>query len=138
MPEEANKNLIVRYYGEMWNNWNFALVDELLNEDISFRGSLGAQMRGRPAFCDYMRRVRSAFPDFHNKMEEMIAEDERVVARLMYTGTHRGEVFGMAPTGKTISYAGAAFFRVENGQVAEGWVLGDVAGLIGQVKNDQK
>jgi predicted ester cyclase len=86
--QQANKNLVARYYNEMWNKWNFALVDELLAKDISFRGSLGTETRGRAAFCDYMWRVQDVFPDFHNAIEEMIAERNRVCARLTYTGRH--------------------------------------------------
>lgn len=67
------------------------------------------EVRGRLAFCEYMRRVRNAFPDFNNKIEQLVAEGDRVVARLQYTGTHRGEIFGVRPSGKAISYAGAAF-----------------------------
>ena len=133
MSDQANKTLIERYYGELWNKWDFGFADVLLDERISFRGSLGAEMRGRSAFCDYMRRVREAFPDFHNEIEEMIAKNDRVVARLSYTGTHRGEIFGVAPTGKKIKYAGAAFFRIANGRIAKGWVLGDIAGLLAQI-----
>ena len=133
MSEHANKNLVERYYSEMWNKWNFALVDELLAQELSFRGSLGAEMRGRAAFCDYMRRVRGAFPNFHNEIEEMVAEENRVAARLTYTGTHRGEIFGLAPTGKEIRYAGTAFFRIESGRIVQGWVLGDLAGLLDQL-----
>lgn len=44
MSQEANKNLVARYYDEMWNKWNFALVDELLAKEISFRGSLGTPL----------------------------------------------------------------------------------------------
>jgi steroid delta-isomerase-like uncharacterized protein len=134
MSQQPNKNLVVRYYHEMWNKWNFALADELLAKEISFRGSLGTETHGRATFCDYMRRVQGAFPDFHNEIEEMIAERNRVFARLTYTGTHRGEIFGVAPTGRKVSYAGAASFRIENGQVAQGWVLGDLAGLLGQLR----
>jgi steroid delta-isomerase-like uncharacterized protein len=133
MSQRANKKLIERYYNELWNQWNFALAGELLTEEFSFRGSLGAEMRGRVAFCGYMRRVQGALPDFHNQIEEMVAEGNRVVARLTYTATHRGEIFGVAPTGKRISYAGAAFFRIENGRTAQGWVLGDLAGLLRQL-----
>ena len=133
MPASHNKALIRRYYSEMWNLWNFAKADELLADSIIFRGSLGTETRGRPQFCDYMRQVQRAFPDFHNTIEELVAEDDRVVARLAYRGTHRGEIFGVAPTGKTIAYVGAAFFRIAHGQVAEGWVLGDLLTLLRQL-----
>ena len=133
MMTEQNKSLVQRCYEEMWNRWNFALANELLADDISFRGSLGAEMRGREQFCDYILRVQNAFPDFQNRINQMVAEDDCVVARLTYTGTHRGEIFGIPATGKRISYAGAAFYRIANDRIAEGWVLGDVAGLLRQL-----
>lgn len=133
MTEQANKALIRRYYEEMWNSWNFALVDELLSADISFRGSLGIKVQGLAAFCEYMRSVQRAFPDFHNKIKQLVAEGDHVVARLNYTGIHRGEMFGAQPSGKSISYAGAAFFRIGEGRVAKGWVLGDLVRLLQQL-----
>jgi steroid delta-isomerase-like uncharacterized protein len=130
---ERNKEIIRRYYQEMWNSWNFAKTEEILARDIVFRGSLGTETKGREAFCEYMRQVLGAFPDFHNTIEEIVSENDGVVARLTYRGTHRGEILGVAPTGKTIEYAGAAFFRIANGKVSQGWVLGDVLSLLRQL-----
>jgi steroid delta-isomerase-like uncharacterized protein len=132
-PLEQNKNLVRRFFDEMWNPWNFAKADELLAPDIIFRGTLGNELQGRDAFRGYMRKVQAAFPDFHNAIEEISAEDDRVVARTRYRGTHRGEIFGVGPTGKTIQYAGAAFFRIEDGKIAHGWVLGDIVSLLRQL-----
>lgn len=128
--EEKNKDLIRRFFAEMWNEWNFDLAKEIVAPEISFRGSLGDEMRGRAAFCDYMRKVRAAFPDFHNAIENIVAENDQFVARLTYSGTHEGEIFGVAPTHRKISYSGVAFFRIREGQVTEGWVLGDIFGLL--------
>ncbi|HEV2488757.1 MAG TPA: ester cyclase [Candidatus Acidoferrales bacterium] len=133
MTEKNNQNLIRRYYEKMWNRWDYALADEILTNDISFRGSLGAEMRGREAFCGYMRSVEKAFPDFYNRIETLVVEGERAAARLTYSGTHRGEIFGIRPAGTRINYAGAAFFRFAKGKVAEGWVLGDLIGLLRQL-----
>jgi steroid delta-isomerase-like uncharacterized protein len=117
----------------MWNRWDFALADEIIDEGIAFRGSLGVSVRGREDFKEYMRAVRRAFPDFHNGVEELIAEGDRVVARLAYTGTHQGELFGIGATGRRVSYAGAAIFRIAEGCIVEGWVLGDVHELVRQL-----
>jgi predicted ester cyclase len=68
---------------------------------------------------------------------EITAEDDRVVARTRYTGTHRGELFGVAPTGRSIAYDGAAFFRIANGQVSDGWILGDLLAVLRQVGADR-
>src|SRR5262249_21398608 len=59
------------------------------------------------------------FPDFHNRVEELVPEGERVVARLTYTGTHAGELLGIAPTGRRVNYAGVALFRIASGQIAD-------------------
>ncbi len=131
---ERNKAVIRRYYHEMWNPWNFELANELLAPGITFRGSLGVATSGIAAFQDYMRLVRRGFPDFHNTIEELVAEGDTVVARLMYRGTHQGEALGIAPTGKEISYAGAAIFRLADGKIVEGWVLGDRLSLLQQLK----
>jgi steroid delta-isomerase-like uncharacterized protein len=133
MHTESHKALIRRYYEALWNRWDFALADELIAESIIFRGSLGVRVQGREGFKEYMRTVRAAFPDFHNHIEELIAENGRVAARLTYTGTHRGEALGVAPTGRRVSYAGVALFRVVEDRIVEGWVLGDVHGLLQQL-----
>jgi steroid delta-isomerase-like uncharacterized protein len=133
MTTAQNRALIRRYYEEMWNRWDFALADELIDEAVTFRGSLGVDVRGREGFTGYMRTVRAAFPDFHNQIEELVAEGDRVVARLTYTGTHSGGLFGVAATGRRISYAGVAIFRIAGGRIIEGWVLGDLHGLFRQL-----
>jgi steroid delta-isomerase-like uncharacterized protein len=133
MSLAENKALVRRYYEEMWNCWDFALADELLAEGLTFRGSLGVTVRGRDGFTEYMEAVRRAFPDFRNRVEELVAEGDKVVARLTYTGTHRGELFGIRPTGRSVTYAGVSIFRIAEGRISEGWVLGDVRGLIEQL-----
>src|SRR5262245_30920478 len=136
MSLAQNKALVRRYYEEMWNRWDFALVDQLIAEEIVFRGSLGARVQGREGFKQYMRAVRQAFPDFHNQVEELIAEGDRVAARLTYTGTHQGELLGVGATGRSVSYAGAALFRVAGERIVEGWVLGDLHGLLQQLGSE--
>ena len=103
---------------------------------MAFRGSLGQSVEGRDGFKEYVRAVRRAFPDFHNRVEELVAEGDRVMARLTYSGTHVGELFGIAPTGRQVSYAGVGLVRVALGRIAEGWVLGDLHGLLRQLKGE--
>jgi steroid delta-isomerase-like uncharacterized protein len=135
MHAESYKDLVRRYYEVLWNRWDFALADELIAESVVFRGSLGIRVQGRDGFKEYMRTVRAAFPDFHNRIEELIAENDRVATRLTYTGTHQGEVLGIAPTGRQVSYAGVALFRLVENRIAEGWVRGEIHVLVQQLKN---
>jgi steroid delta-isomerase-like uncharacterized protein len=124
-----NVALVRRWYEELWNGWNLDVAAELVDPALSFRGSLGVVLRGIPALQDYVRSVREAFPDFHNRIDELIAEHDKVVARMTYSGTHRGPLHGFAPSGRRVSYAGVAIFRIRSGRICEGWVLGDLHGL---------
>jgi steroid delta-isomerase-like uncharacterized protein len=130
---EENKNIVRRYYHDLWNKWDLGVADELVATDILFRGSLGVSAQGLEGFKEYVRLVRNAFPDFQNNIEELIGEGDKVVARLTYRATHGGEVFGIAPTGKLVTYSGVAIFRIADAKIAEGWVLGDTAGLMRQL-----
>lgn len=129
-----NAALVRRFYGEMWNRFDHAMIPELLDVDFAFRGSLGTETRGHAEFAGYMDAIRAAFPDFCNEIVEMVSEGDRVFARLRYTGTHRGEILGIAATGKRIEYAGAALFTIRGGKIASAWVLGDVYGLLRQLQ----
>jgi steroid delta-isomerase-like uncharacterized protein len=129
----ANRALVRRYYDELWNQWKLNLIPELVAEDFRFRGSVGMTARGRDAFADYVRMIRSALPDFRNHVHSMVAEDNRVVARLQYTGTHHGTILGIEPTGKTVSYAGVAIFAIGGHRLMSAWVLGDRYELIRQL-----
>jgi steroid delta-isomerase-like uncharacterized protein len=135
---EANKELIRRYYNELWNEWRFELADELVDPEVRLRGSLGRMVAGRAGLVAYMKHVRGIFPDFHNRIETLVAEDDRIAAQLSYSGTHQGEIFGIPPTGRRIHYSGAGIFHTASGRIAEGWVLGDLAGLLLQLRPDER
>ena len=128
-----NKDLIRRYYAEVWNRWDEAVIDEIIDPDIQFRGSLGVTVAGRSKFRGYVAQVRAAFPDFPNHVEELVAEGDGVMARLTYSGTHLGELYGAAPTGKRVEYGGIALFKISDGRITSGLVYGDTIGLMRQI-----
>ena len=132
----ANRNraLINAWYSRMWNRWDKSAFSDLLCPDISLRGSLGVTVNGYDGVSAYMNQVRGAFPDFHNTVEEIISEGPAAFARLTYSGTHKGEVLGFPPTGRSITYAGAAVFRFRDGKICQVWVLGDLYNLTKQLQ----
>jgi predicted ester cyclase len=126
-------DLVLRFYREAWNRWDDLAVDELLARDFVFRGSLGDEARGRDAFRAYRDKVRAAFPVFHNEVRELIVDGERAAVRLLCTGRHDGELFGIEPMGRRVSYEAAAFFRASRSELGEAWVIGDLDGLRSQL-----
>jgi steroid delta-isomerase-like uncharacterized protein len=128
-PERPVTELVHLFYSELWNSWNDGMVDDLLTEDFRFRGSLGQVTHGRDEWRSYRDMIRAGSPDFHNEVQDLVTSPSRAAARLRYTGTHLGPLLGVEPSGKSFSYAGAAFFTAEQDRLGEAWVIGDVESL---------
>ena len=126
---KANKRVVRRFYDELWNRWRMELADEIISEGIRFRSSLGSTISGRDEFKALMGRVRNVFPDLHHQVDELLAVENRVVTRVTYSGTHRGRLGDVDPTGAPVEYVGAAFFRLSGGMIEEGWVVGDTQAI---------
>ena len=77
--------------------------------------------------------MRGAFPDYRFDVEDVIAEGDRVAARVRVSGTHRGEMMGLPPTGKRAATSGVEVFRFEEGKMAEHWAAFDVLGMMRQI-----
>ena len=121
--------LIERFYGELWNRWNDAAVEDTLSPGFTFRGSLGQETSGRPGWRRYRDLVRGGSADFSNEIVELVCEGGRAAVRLRYTGTHTGLLLGRPATQRRFEYAGAAFFTADHQWLTSAWVLGDLDGL---------
>ncbi len=135
MSVDANTRLVETFFEVMWNTWDDAVMREILHRDIDFRGSIGLHVIGHDAFAGYMQTIRNAFSDFHNTIEEIVATEDRAVARLTYTGTHDGKLFEHEATGRRIEYAGVAMFTLADGKITKVWVLGDRLALVEQIRD---
>ncbi len=74
-----------------------------------------------------------AFPDWHENIEDIIAEGDKVWVRLSYTGTHKGEFMGISPTGKKIMSTAVDIYRIVDGKLAEYWNVTDNVNIFKQV-----
>ena len=90
-------------------------------------------MRGLEA-AKHAADYRQAFPDLHVTVEDLIAEGDRVAARLRFRGTHLGELDGIAPTGRRVDCTGIVISRIEEGKIAEDWANFDDLGMMQQLR----
>lgn len=120
---------IEAFYDRIWNAGDLDAASELLSEDFSFRGSLGAELRGREAFKDYVRSVRAALADYRCEILECVTEGGRAFAKMRFSGVHVAPFRGYPATRKPVYWLGAALFRFDDHSIHELWVLGDLAGL---------
>jgi len=128
-----HKEIVRQFYDAIWNNADKSVIPELLTEDFAFRGSLGLTQRGHKGFALYMDFIRNALGKYRCEIVDIIAEDNKVYARMLYSGIHQGELFGYAPTHGKLKWDGVAVFTFENSKIAELWVLGDVHCVIKQL-----
>jgi len=115
MSLEKNKATVRRFIEE-WNKRNLAALDELMAADY-FDPSL--QVRGLEAYKQLLTMVLKGFPDWHETIEDIIAEGDKVWVRYTATGTHAGEFRGLAPTGKQFTETGVLIWRIVDGKIAE-------------------
>jgi steroid delta-isomerase-like uncharacterized protein len=136
MPNPPVPDLVRRFYGDVWNAHDRDAVAELLTEDFRFRGSLGRESVGLAAFADYVDSVHESLGDYRCEIEELVSEGESAFARMSFSGVHRGLLLGQPPTGKRVSWAGAALFHASGGKLESLWVLGDLDSLRRQLRAD--
>lgn len=128
------RRLVTRFYEEVWNRADTVPIPELFHPDCVFRGSLGAERRGHEGIADYVREVTGALSGYRCDIEALVVEDERAFARMRFSGRHSGAFLGFTPTGREVSWSGAALFECPGGRIRSLWVLGDLAGLRAQLE----
>jgi steroid delta-isomerase-like uncharacterized protein len=134
MSEAPISDLVRRFYRDLWNARDRSAIRELLAEDFRFRGSLGRESVGLEAFAEYVDAVHQSLAEYRCEIEELVCEGERGFARMTFSGIHRGSLLGHPPTGKRVSWAGAALFQARAGKLESLWVLGDLDSLRQQLR----
>jgi steroid delta-isomerase-like uncharacterized protein len=131
---EYDKAIVRRLFEEVWNKGNLSLVDELFTPNYEHHDSSSPDFgRGPESEKKRATLYRTAFPDMHLKVEDIIAEGETVMTRWSCRGTHKGDLNGIAPTGRQFTISGMTVARLSNGKMAEGYVNWDALGLMQQL-----
>lgn len=132
MTVKENKAMIRHNY-EQLNERNLAALYENFSADCVFHAAGGREIRGLEGLKQLITRILRAFPDHHETIDDMVAEGDKVVALVRWTGTHQGEYLGIAPTGKQVTYTAITIYRIVGGKVVESWQEGDRVGLMQQL-----
>jgi C-1 hydroxylase len=125
---DANK-AIVRSFVEAWNTRAFDRFDELMADDAVLHvggGDLPCDPAGTRAIAE---EWTTAFPDWQFELLAVLADGDRVVAHMPYSGTHRGAIVGVEPTGAHCVVDEMVIFRIADGKIAEAWEVFDETGM---------
>jgi len=126
---QKNKQVVQRIYEVGINERRLELTAELISPD--YVGPQGE--RGPGGFNENVQSLLAAFPDIRFRIEDLLAEGDRVVVRWAWTGTHTGAFRGIAPTGRSVSTTGIVLYQLRNGQVVRNWLENDRLGVLQQL-----
>ncbi len=133
MSEEI-KALVRRQEEDLFSGGNLDVADEIYAPDyVGHDPSNPEEVRGLQAAKQAAADYRRAFPDLRVTVEDLMAEGDKVAARLRVRGTHLGDLNGIAPTGRRVDFTGIVMSRVEGGRIAEDWANFDDLGMMRQL-----
>jgi steroid delta-isomerase-like uncharacterized protein len=133
MSLDQNKALFRRWFEDVVNANDYTVVEELLATGYHAHFPGAPEAIDRDGHKGMVEMFAAAFPDWQESIQDVIAEDDRVVLRVTAGGTHQGEFQGMSPTGRTVAITGIGIARIEDGRIAESWWDFDGLGLMQQL-----
>jgi steroid delta-isomerase-like uncharacterized protein len=108
--------------------------DSYVNHQVSAAAPPPANVTPKQGSVAFFKARLAGMPDLKVAIEALVADKDRVAASFVYTGTHQGLWFGVAPTGKALRFTSCDIFRVQDGLIAEHWGMGDIAGVMAQLR----
>lgn len=127
-----NERVARRVPEDIATDGNLDLVEAVYAADAVEHGPMG-DIEGREAIRESLESFLGAFEDFSATVEDVVAEGDTVAMRVTLRGTHTGEFMGLEPTDGSFEIANTVFTRVQDGRIAERWVLPDMASLYAQL-----
>jgi predicted ester cyclase len=133
MSAEENKAVVRRFFEELLSTDNLAMADEILSPGFRFYFAGSPDPMDLESYKEFLMARRAAFPDRRFVVEDMIAEGDKVSARFTMRGTHKGELRGIAPTGREVTMTGIDMIRLSEGKMVEDRVEVDQLGMMQQL-----
>ena len=128
---QDNQALVRRFLEEVINQGKLAVIDEVVASDYVGHAVGSPEVKGSEGLKQRLTMLRTAFPDVHITVDDMVAAGDKVATRTTFHGTHKGEYLGIASTGKTVTATGIGFMRIANGKIQENWLAGDLLQQLG-------
>jgi len=133
MSIEENKAIALRF-AQVWDKGDPSILDELAAPDLRVYYPLFSEpIQGIEAFKEVLSGIHAAFPDIDMEVGAPIAEGDFVVGPWTISGTHLGELMGIPPSGKRVSWSGITIYRIQNGKVVDERGEEDALGLLRQI-----
>lgn len=133
MDAEAVRSFVRERVEVLFNRGELDRVEEFVTPDFVNHEAWPGEDPGYEGFRLRLRRLREAFPDFRMDIEDVVVEGDRVAYRATVTGTHRGALLGIPPTGRAFRVQHIHMLRMEDGRAREHWASRDDVGMLTQL-----
>ena len=130
MSSSEDNKAAVRACFENASTGNYEALDNILTPDYVLHPE---EVRGAAGLAQMVEGYRSALSGLRVTIEQQFSEGDYVATRVTFSGTHDGDLMGIPPTGRDVSFSGITISRCENGRIAEEWELSDTMSLLGQL-----
>jgi steroid delta-isomerase-like uncharacterized protein len=128
----SNEITMRRFVEQVINNGDFPVLDEVIHRNYVYH-SPDQVLQGPEALRDLFTAYRTAFPDLHIEIEELVSAGNKTVISFTLSGTHEGDLMGIAATGRQVKVSGMTLSHFENGKIVEEWELLDQLTLFQQL-----
>jgi steroid delta-isomerase-like uncharacterized protein len=128
MKNNTNKAKELLIVAEALNKGNLAVMDEYLSPDFVYHGPHG-DIAGKESYKQFLAMLRTAYPDIHVDVKNIVAEGDIVATRTISTFTYNGQVDAIPPTGKKVTMSSTIIDRFKDGKMVETWEHYDRLGL---------
>lgn len=128
----SNSEIVRNFTEEVLNEGNIEAAGRFFWDDFVEQVPMPGQGPGLAGLKDVLRGMKAAFPDIHWKVQEQIAEQDKVVTRFEWTGTHQGAFLGVPATGRPVKVWGVVIDRLEDGKIKDTRIIMDALGLMMQ------
>ncbi len=133
MSVAENKASFRSTYEEMFNHRNLTIADELIAPEFINHEAPPGKNRGPESMRGTVIMLSTAFPDLHFTIEDLVAEGDMVVGRVVMSGTHQGVFQGMPPTGRSFRQESMHIVHFRDGKAIEHRAVRDDLGMMQQL-----
>ena len=132
-PDTAQMIKTARLFYAFWDTGNAEYASAVVDNDFRDNTLPAGRPQGPKGLLYASQVFRSAVPDLHCTIKDLLVSGDKVTARLLFTGTHKGEFMGHAATGKVVRFFAIDILRIRGGKIVEDWHLEDNLTLLEQL-----
>lgn len=124
-----NKSLVEKHIDLSWNKGRYGLLQQIVAKGFRYQTTFREGFRDFDGYVEYVESIRQSVPDLSVSIEEMMAEDNKVITFSTFCGSFQKPLFGIPANGKVIAFSAASVWVIYRGKIIEQTTMVDLAGL---------